>query len=84
MQTIEQVNPARQESGLETESSPLDSLIHDLSDFRDRGLSRDRRRRSAILAGQMAILARQYKTGRPPSRRTLKGFFYLVARELAA
>jgi len=64
--------------------SPLDSLINDLRQFRDHSIAKDRRRRSSILAGQVLILALQYKTGRPPSRLTLKGFFYLLAKEQSA
>jgi len=64
-------------------NSPLDSLIDDLRQFRDGSITKDRRRRSAIIAGQVLILALEYQAGRRPSRRTLKGFFYLLGREAA-
>jgi hypothetical protein len=64
-------------------SSPLESLIADLRVLRDGMIGTDRRRRAAILVGQLALLAREYQSGRRPSRRTLKRFFYFVAREQA-
>jgi len=63
------------------EAPPLDLLVADLRHFRDTSLPRERRRRAAVLAGQLLILALQYRTGRPPNRRTLKRFFYFVAQE---
>jgi len=69
----------------ETVTSPLDSLIQDLRTFRDGSISKDNRsrRRSAVLAGQLLLLAREYQAGNRPNRRTLKRFFYFVAREAA-
>lgn len=63
--------------------SPLDSLIHDLRRLRDDRIGKDRHRRSAILVGQVLILALEYKTGRSLNKRTLKRFFHFVAREQA-
>lgn len=62
---------------------PLDSLIADLRGLRDGMIATDRRRRSAILIGQLALLAREYQRGRRPSSKTLKRFFHFVAREQA-
>jgi hypothetical protein len=73
-----------QYSGPESAFSPLDLLVTDLGALRDGLISKDHRRRSAILAGQLLILAREYRTGRRPNRRTLKRFFHFVAREQAA
>jgi hypothetical protein len=64
-------------------SLPLESLIADLRGLRDGMIATDRRRRTAILAGQLLILARSYQNGRRPSRKTLKRFFHFVAREQA-
>ncbi len=64
-------------------SSPLESLIADLRGLRDGMIATDRRHRTAILAGQLALLAREYQKGRRPSRKTLKHFFHFVAREQA-
>ncbi len=64
-------------------SSSLDSLIADLRGLRNGMISKDRRRRSAILIGQMLLLAREYQLGRPPNRKTLRRFFYFVTREQA-
>lgn len=83
MQTIDQGSPARQAFGAESDFSPLNSLIHDLRQFRDHSIGKEKRRRSAVLAGQLLILAREYQNGRRPNRRTLKRFFYFVAREAA-
>lgn len=63
--------------------SPLEFLIADLRAFRDGRIEKDRHRRSAILAGQLALLACEYQRGRRPSRKTLKRFFHFVAREQA-
>ena len=65
-------------------SSPIDSLITDLRGLRAGMIEKDRRRRSAILIGQLALLASEYQKGRRPSRRNLKRFFYFVSREQAA
>lgn len=71
----------------QTKSNPvpsaLESLIADLCGLRDGMIATDRRRRSGILAGQLALLAREYQRGRRPSRKTLKRFFHFVAREQA-
>ena len=85
MLTIEQGSAARQGFETETGLSPIDSLIQDLRTFREGSISKDNqtRRRSAILAGQIAILAREYQTGKRPNRRTLKRFLYFVSREAA-
>jgi len=61
----------------------LESLIADLRGLRDGMIGRDKRHRAAILAGQLALLAREYQRGRRPSRKTLKRFFHFVAREQA-
>ncbi len=66
-----------------TLASPLEFLIADLRGLRDGMVAKDRHRRSAILAGQLALLAREYQKGRRPSRKTLKRFFHFVAREQA-
>lgn len=58
----------------------LNSLIADLQIIRDRMVRSDRRRRSGVLAGQFLILARQYAE-RPPSRKTVRRFFHLIARD---
>ncbi len=67
-----------------SEFSPgLESLIADLRSLRDAMIAKDRHRRSAILAGQLVLLAREYQRGRRPSERTLRRFFSFVTRELA-
>jgi hypothetical protein len=58
-------------------------LIADLRTLRDGMIATDWRRRTAILAGQLALLAREYQRGRRPSRKMLKRFFHFVAREQA-
>jgi hypothetical protein len=60
---------------------PLKWLINDLRGFRDGMIGKERSHRAAILAGQLALLAREYERGRRPSRKTLKQFFRFVARE---
>jgi hypothetical protein len=67
-----------------SQDSPLENLIGDLRDIRNGMISKDRRRRPAILIGQLALLASEYKNGRRPTRRRLRGFFYFVCREKAA
>jgi hypothetical protein len=71
------LSPGDQESSLEV-------LISDLRDIRNGMISKGRRRRPAILIGQLALLASEYKNGRRPSRKRLRGFFYFVCREKAA
>lgn len=61
--------------------SPMESLVADLRGLRDARIATDRRCRSAILAGQLLLLVREYQRGRRPSRKTLKRFFHFVARE---
>jgi hypothetical protein len=63
--------------------SPLDLLVRDLGEIRRKMFAAERRRKSGVLAGQLLILARSYQQGKRPSRRTLKRFFYFVAREAA-
>jgi hypothetical protein len=67
----------------ESQGSPLDALVNDLSEIRRKMFAAERRRKSGVLAGQLLILARSYQEGKRPSRRTLKRFFYFVAREAA-
>ena len=62
---------------------PLKWLITDLRGFRDGMIGKERWYRAAILAGQLALLAREYERGRRPSRKALKRFFHFVAREQA-
>ena len=85
MQNIEQVNTLCQESGPspKTLSNPLDCLIADLGWLRDGMIAKDRKRRSAVLAGQLRILASAYRDGSRPRHRDLKRFFYFVTREAA-
>lgn len=59
----------------------LELLIADLRGLRDEMIKRDRRERWAILAGQLALLAREYQRGCRPSRKTLRRFFHFVAGE---
>ncbi len=73
--------PPSQEFQTESSPSALQSLIADLRGLRDGMIATDRRGRSAILIGQFALLAREYQRGRRPSRKTLKRFFRIVARE---
>jgi hypothetical protein len=68
--------------GTESQDS-LETFISDLSSLRRNLLATEKRRRSGVLAGQLLILARSYQSGKRPSRRTLKRFFYFVAREAA-
>lgn len=62
---------------------PLKWLISDLRGFRDGMIGKDRWHRAGILAGQLALLAREYERGRRPSRKALKRFLHFVAREQA-
>jgi hypothetical protein len=64
--------------------SPMESLVADLHGLRDAMIVTDRRRRSAILTGQLLLLVREYQRGRRPSRKSLKRFFQFVAREEGA
>jgi hypothetical protein len=66
-----------------SEALPLDLLIGDLRHLRETSLARERKRRSGVLAGQLLILARSYQSGRRPTRRTLRRFFFFVAKEQA-
>jgi hypothetical protein len=66
------------------DSSSLALLINDLRGLRNGMISKERRRRPAILIGQLALLVAEYKDGRRPSRRTLRRWFYFVCREKAA
>jgi hypothetical protein len=63
------------------EIPPLDLLITDLQALRLKMFAHEKRRRPGVLAGQLRLLARSYQSGRRPNRRTLKQFFYFVARE---
>jgi hypothetical protein len=75
--------PRSQEIRPESDPAPfsLKWLITDLRGFRDGMIGNDRWHRAAILAGQLALLAREYERGRRPSRKALKRFFQFVARE---
>lgn len=73
----------RQDIQSQPDSSPISLLIADLQSLRNKSISVEKRRRSAIVAGQLLILAREYRCGRRPNRRTLKRFFYFVAKEAA-
>jgi hypothetical protein len=84
MQKVQEVGSNSQENQNELACSPLDSLITDLRALRSSMISKDRRRRSAILIGQLTLLASEYRKGHRPSRHTLKRFFHFVAREQAA
>jgi len=84
MNNLSVSGPLRQEFQTEFSfPSPLEFLIADLRGLRDGMIAKDRHRRSAILAGQLVLLAREYQSGRRPSRKTLKRFFHFVAREQA-
>lgn len=74
----------RQDVQSQPDSSPISLLIADLQSLRNKSVSVEKRRRSGIVAGQLLILAREYQNGRRPNRRTLKRFFYFVAKETAA
>ena len=63
---------------------PLEILIDDLRAIRAKMLPTEKRRKSGVLAGQLLILAQSYQSGKRPSRRTLKRFFWFVAKERAA
>jgi hypothetical protein len=80
MDTISQKSSVSQDFETKT---PLELLIADLRGIRDGMMATDQRRRTGILAGQLALLAREYQKGRRPSRKTLKRFFHFVAREQA-
>jgi hypothetical protein len=84
LQNVHEVSSSSQENQNELAFSPLDSLITDLRALRSGMIATDRRRRSAILIGQLTLLASEYRKGRRPSRHTLKRFFHFVAREQAA
>ena len=77
MQNVTQVSVPEQDF------SPLDRLVSDLRGLRNGMIRRSRRRRSAILVGQLAILASEYRNGNRPSRRTLRRFFYLIGEDKA-
>lgn len=62
---------------------PLEWLVTDMRGFRDAMIRKERWHRAAILAGQLALLAREYQCGRRPSCKALKRFFHFVAREQA-
>jgi hypothetical protein len=83
MQNLSRNASPSQQNRTNSSLAPLESLIADLRDLRDGMIATDRRRRAAILAGQLALLAREYQKGRRPSRKTLKHFFHFVAREQA-
>lgn len=81
MQKLSHNTSKSQQNGLIPNLSPLESLIADLRGLRDALFVRDRGQRAAILAGQLALLAREYQRGRRPSHKNLKRFFRFVARE---
>jgi hypothetical protein len=85
MQNVHEASSVSQESHAPSDlpGAAIDSLVTDLRELRDRLVAKDRRRRSAILVGQLALLAREYRDGNRPNRRTLKRFFHFVAREQA-
>lgn len=84
MQTVDQASSTSQVSVPQQDSSPLDLLVSDLRGLRNGMIDKTRRHRSAILVGQLAILAGEYRDGRRPSRRTLRRFFYLIGQGKAA
>ena len=82
-QKVASESAQRQGIQFHPDGSPISLLIADLQNLRDKSVSVEKRRRSAIVAGQLLILAREYQNGHRPNRRTLKRFFYFVAREAA-
>lgn len=83
MPTLSRSASHSQQNRTSSDLAPLESLIADLRGLRDGMIATDRRHRAAILAGQLALLVREYQKGRRPSRKTLKHFFDFVAREQA-
>lgn len=83
MQNLRRNARPGQQNRTSSNLAPLESLIADLRGLRDGMILHDRRERAGILAGQLALLAAEYRRGRRPSRKTLRRFFYFVAREQA-
>lgn len=79
MENLNNSTPRRQ--GFKPQSKQLEFLIADLRGLRDGTIGTDQRQRSAVLIGQLALLASEYQRGRRPSRKALKRFFRFVAQE---
>lgn len=67
-------SPARQDV--------LDQLVQDIRSIRQQSFSKNPRSQTGVVAGQFLILLLQIQKGRCPRRRSLRGFFRFVSRDV--